>query len=361
MACPARQRMPSVSIVPVFNRGEKIPAVGADKQDPERIAVMGKYILKRIIWLIPIMLFISFVSFSLIHLSPGDPATMYLMQGGQSPDPEAVAILQEKLGLDKPFMVQYVDWLSGVLHGDFGESFYTGRPVSEEIADLFPNTIKLTALAMAMTLLVSIPLGIVCATHENRPVDYIIRTLSFINSSLPGFFAAMLLIYFLGVRLKWLPTVSSGHTNGIWMPAITLTICLSAGYTRQVRTAVIAELGEDYIRMKRARGIRERTILYRDALKSAMPAILTVAGINAGQLLGGTAIIESVCTYQGLGRLAVSSITNRDYPLMQGYILLMAIIYVLVNLLVDLLHAAADRRVRNRFIEEAAGGGRHGK
>ena len=322
---------------------------------------MGRYVLKRILWLIPIILFISFISFSLIHLSPGDPATMYLMQGGQSPDPEAVEILREKLGLNRPFFTQYGDWLFGVLRGDFGESFYTGRAVAEEIADLFPNTIRLTFLAMALTLAISIPLGILCAKHENHPVDYIIRGISFVNGSLPGFFAAMLLIYFVGVRLKWLPTVSSGHANGIWMPAITLAICLSAGYTRQVRTAIITELGEDYIRMKRARGIRERTLLYRDALKSAMPSILTVAGINVGRLLGGTAIIEVVCTYQGLGRLAINSITNRDYPLMQGYILLMAVIYVVVNLIVDLLHAAADQRVRNRFVSENTRSGRHGK
>ena len=232
----------------------------------------------------------------------------------------------------------------------------------QEIATLFPKTLALTFLGMALTLVISIPLGILCATHENKLADYVIRFFSFVNSALPGFFAAMLLIYFLGVKLRWLPTVSSGHASGIWMPALTLALTLSAGYTRQIRTAIIGELGEDYIRMKRARGIRERVILYKGALKSAMPAILTLAGINVGRLLGGTAIIEIVCTYQGIGRLAVNSITNRDYPMMQGYILMMALIYVLVNLLVDLLHAAADPRVRNRFvIESAKGGRRHGK
>ena len=183
---------------------------------------------------------------------------------------------------------------------------------------------------------------------------------TFVNSSMPGFFAAMLLIYFLGIRLRWLPTVSSGSPKGIWMPALTLALTLSAGYTRQIRAAVIAELGEDYIRMKRARGIRERVILYSGALRSVMPNIITLAGINVGRLLGGTSIIEIVCTYQGIGRLAVNAITSRDYPMMQAYILVMATIYVLVNLVVDLLHAAVDPRVKNRFVLEGRKGGRNG-
>ena len=322
---------------------------------------MGKYIVKRILWLIPILLLISFISVSLMHLSPGDPAVIYLSQGGQSPDPAALAEVRQQLGLDKPFFQQYFSWLGGLFRGDLGTSFFSKKPVMQEIGTLFPKTLALTFLGMALTLIISIPLGILCATHENKLIDYILRVCTFINSSLPGFFAAMLLIYILGIKLRWLPTVSSGSAKGIWMPALTLALCLSAGYTRQIRTAIIAELGEDYIRMKRARGIQERVILYSGALRSVMPNIITLAGINVGRLLGGTAIIEIVCTYQGIGRLAVNSITNRDYPMMQGYILVMATIYVLVNLIVDLLHAAVDPRVKSRFIMEGKKGGRHGK
>lgn len=321
---------------------------------------MGKYIIKRILWLIPILLLISFISFSLMHLSPGDPAVIYLSQGGQSPDPAALAEVRAQLGLDKPFFAQYFSWLGGLFRGDLGTSFFTKKPVMQEIGTLFPKTLELTFLGMALTLVISIPLGILCATHENRLVDYVLRVCTFINSSLPGFFAAMLLIYLLGIKLRWLPTVSSGSAKGIWMPALTLALTLSAGYTRQIRAAIIAELGEDYIRMKRARGIRERVILYSGALRSVMPNIITLAGINIGRLLGGTAIIEIVCTYQGIGRLAVNSITNRDYPMMQAYILVMATIYVLVNLVVDLLHALVDPRVKNRFVMEGMKGGRHG-
>lgn len=320
---------------------------------------MGRYIVKRILWLIPIMLLISFVSYSLMYLSPGDPAVIYLSQGGQSPDPEALAQVRQDLGLDKPFPVQFGSWLAGLLHGDLGTSFFTKRPVIDEIAMLFPNTLALTFLGMAITLSIAIPLGVLCATHENRIVDYIVRFVSFVNSSLPGFFAAMLLIYILGIQLHWLPTVSSGHPLGIWMPALTIGITLSASYTRQIRAAIITKLGEDYIQMKRARGIKEHAILYSGALRSALPAIMTIAGINVGRLLGGTAIIEIVCTYQGIGQLAVNAILNRDYPMMQGYILAMAAVYVLVNLIVDLLHAAMDPRVRNRFVYDSGKGVRY--
>ena len=318
---------------------------------------MGRYIVQRLLWLIPIMLVISFISYSLMYLSPGDPAVIYLTQGGQAPDPEALAQVREELGLNDPFIVQFGKWLAGLFQGDLGTSFFTKRPVMEEIATLFPNTLALTFLGMALTLLIAIPLGILCATHENKVVDYIIRFVAFVNSSLPGFFAAMLLIYFLGIRLHWLPTVSSGSAAGIWMPALTIGLTLSASYTRQIRAAIISELGEDYIAMKRARGIKERVILYSGALRCAMPSILTLAGVNIGRLLGGTAIIEIVCTYPGIGQLAVNAIMNRDYPMMQGYILVMAVVYVLVNLIVDLLHAAVDPRVRNRFAAESAKGG----
>ena len=322
---------------------------------------MKRYIIKRIIWLVPIMLVISFITFSLMYLSPGDPVLIYLSQGGDAPNMEAAAELREKLGLNAPFLVQYGRWIVNALHGELGTSIFTGNPVAQEIATYFPNTLKLTFLAVFLTLLVSVPLGIIAAVFENRIIDYIIRFFAFINGSMPGFFAAMLMIYVVGVRLRLLPTVSSGNAKGIWMPALTLTLCLSAGYIRQVRIAIIQELGEDYVRLKRARGIRERTILFRGALKSALPSVFTIAGINIGRLLGGTAIIETVCTYQGIGRLAIQSITNRDYPLMQGYVLVMAGIYVLANLIVDLLHAAVDPRVRNRFIQESMKGAGNGK
>lgn len=313
---------------------------------------MGKYILKRLLWLIPIMFILSLIAFFLMYLSPGDPATIYLSQGGDAPNAEALAILREKLGLNQPIWVQYLHWLGNVLSGNLGVSIFTGNPVTKEIASYFPNTLKLTLLSLVFTLAISIPLGILAAVFENRWVDYIIRFLSFINGSMPGFFISMLLILILGIRFKWFPTVSSGNPMGIWIPTFTLSIALSATYIRQIRNAIIEELGQEYIKMCKARGIKPWSILFKGALKSTIPSILTLAGINFGALLGGTAIIEVVCSYQGIGRLAVYSITNRDYPLMQGYVLVMAFIYVVVNLVVDILHAFVDPRVKQRYISE---------
>ena len=313
---------------------------------------MGKYIFKRILWLIPIMLLVSFITFFLMYLSPGDPALIFLSQGGEPPNAETLQALREQLGLNNSVWVQYGHWLWNLLHGDLGTSIFTGNPVVYEIKTYFPNTLRLTLLAMAMTLAISIPLGIFTAIYENSPMDYIIRVLTFTTGAMPGFFAALLLIYILGVRLNWLPTISSGNKNGILMPAMTLALTMSAGYIRQVRAAMIEELDSDYIRMFRARGILERLVLYKGALKSVMPSILTIAGMRVGSLLGGTAIIEIVCTYQGIGRLAVNSITNRDYPLMQAFVLLMALIYVLVNLLVDILHGMAEPRGKRTMLEE---------
>ncbi len=322
---------------------------------------MKRYIVKRLLWLVPVMFMISFITFFMMYLSPGDPARIFLSQGGDAPSAEAVAALREKLGLDAPLLVQYGRWLGNLFRGDLGTSIYTGNTVAHEIAAYFPNTLRLALLATCLTLIAAIPLGVLSAVWENGIFDSLVRMLNFFFGSLPGFFAALMLIYFLGVKLRWLPTVSSGSPKGIWIPAITLTLTMIPGYVRQIRAAMIRELGEEYIRMARARGIKERLILYKGAFRSVLPSLFTIIGMNVGHLLGGTAIIEIVCTYQGLGRLAVTSITNRDYPLMQGFVLIMAGIYVLVNLAADILQACADPRVRARLIEENGGGRRHVK
>ena len=311
---------------------------------------MAKYIAKRMLVLIPVMCLISFVSFFLIYLSPGDPAQIFLSQDGNVPSAEAVAAMRERLGLDRPVAEQYAAWIIHIFRGDLGTSISTGTAVSDEIRKYFPNTLKLTALAMLLTCAVSIPLGVVSAVRENRLTDNLIRLCSFTANSLPGFFAALLLIYLFAVKLRWLPTISTGSGKGIILPALTLALTMSAVYIRQIRASLIQELQEDYIRMQRARGIRERTILFKGAFKSILPSILTLAGINVGHLLGGTAIIELVCTYPGIGRLAVQSVTNRDYPMIQGYVLMMALVYVLVNLTVDILHAISDPRVRHQIL-----------
>lgn len=318
---------------------------------------MKKYILKRILWLIPIMFLMSFVSFFMIHLSPGDPAQIYLSANGDIPSAEAIAMLRDELGLNEPLHRQYITWLGNIFRGNLGTSISTQKSVVHEIGRCLPNTIKLTALSMLLTIL-SLPIGIVSALNENKTVDILIRICTFFTSSLPGFLAALLLIYVFAVKLRWLPSISTGSRTGIILPALTLAVTLSASYIRQVRSALIKEFGEEYIRMLRARGIKEKVIIYNDAFKSTLPTILTIAGFSIGRLLGGTSIIEMVCTYPGLGRLAIQAITNRDYPLVQGYVLVIATIYVLVNLSVDLLHAFIDPRVRYGIRKENAEGRR---
>lgn len=311
---------------------------------------MGRFIAKRLLYALPVLLIISFISYFLMYLSPGDPAEIYLSKSGDAPSAEALRQLHEELGLDDPFLVRYLRWGKGVLKGDLGNSIYTGRPVAYEIAKAFPNTLKLTFLSIFFTLALSIPLGIASALNENRVWDNIIRFVCFFLGSLPGFFVSLMLMLILGVKLRLLPTISANSPKGIWIPTLTLVLTMCPSYIRQVRAAVLKELEEDYIRLLRGRGIRERTILLRDVLKSVLPSILTIAGVNTGRLMGGTAIIESICSYQGLGELAVNSITHRDYPLMQGFVLMMALIYSLVNLTVDILNAFTDPRVKNEIL-----------
>ena len=323
---------------------------------------MGRYIIKRLLWLIPILFLISFISYFVMYLSPGDPATNFLSLSGNPPTNEQVEALRNSLGLNDPFFVQYFRWIGNILfHGDFGTSIFTSDPVGAKIFSLLPSTIYLTVVSMVMTLVISIPLGVIAAVFENKFVDLLIRVTSFIGGSLPSFFTAMGLTYLFGVVLKWFPTISTGHPEGIILPAVTLAITTSASFIRQIRVTVIQELSEDYIRLKRSRGVKETVILFGNALKCAMPSILTIAGLNLGHLLGGTAVIETVCVYQGLGKTALNAITNRDYPMIQGYVLIMAVIYVLVNLVVDVAHAYADPRVKNRYIMENRKGDRIGK
>ena len=316
---------------------------------------MGRYIVKRLLLLIPILFVISLISFFIMYLTPGDPAVIMLTKTGEPLDAEVVEALREELSLNDPAGVQYYKWISGIFNGDFGKSLNTERPVLEEIKTYLPNTLKLALFSMALSIIISVPLGILAAVKENKLTDYILRFLTFVSSAVPGFFMAVILILLLAVKLRWLPTISTGAAAGIVIPALTLALGISANYTRQVRAAVIKELGEPYVKMARARGIRERSILFRGVLKSILPSVLTIAGMNFGYLFGGTAIVEVVCTYPGLGNMAISAINNRDYPLIQAYVLLMAVVYVLINLVVDILHVNADMRVRNSLIARGKG------
>lgn len=260
---------------------------------------------------------------------------------------EVIDAARAERGLDKPFLVQYGSWLLGMVTGNMGVSYVSGRDVFQTFTSKLPATMLLTVMSILLTVAISIPLGIIAAVRHDRITDYILRFMSFIGNSLPNFFVALLLMQLLSIKLKWLPVISNGTTiKSAIMPTLTLGIAMSAKYMRQVRATVLEELGKDYVLGAKSRGVRGSVILWRNVLKASMLTIVTLLALSIGSLLGGTAIIESIFMWDGVGKLAVDSITMRDYPLIQAYVVWMAIIYVAVNLITDLLYVFLDPRVK---------------
>lgn len=307
---------------------------------------MRTYVVKRLIQLIPVLLGITFLSFAMMRIAGSDAITeLYGDKGAVAQ--EIVDAKRAELGLDRPFLTQYVSWLGGLLTGDMGKSYVSGRDVFQTFVSKLPATLLLTALSILLTVIISIPLGVLAAVNHNRLIDYALRVLSFIGNSLPNFFVALLLMQLLAIRWKLLPVLSSGTgLKSAVMPTLTLAIAMSAKYMRQVRATVLEELNKEYVAGAKARGIRDRVILWRSVLKSSMLTIITLLALSVGSLLGGTAIIESIFMWDGVGKLAVDAITMRDYPIIQAYVVWMAVIYVLVNLITDLMYHALDPRIR---------------
>jgi len=307
---------------------------------------MGRYTLRRLIQLIPILIGITFLSFAMMRLAGSDAVTeMYAKKGAVSQ--EVIDLKRAELGLDKPFVTQYFAWLGGMLRGDMGVSYVSGRDVFHTFVSKLPATLLLTALSILLTVVISIPLGVLAAVRHDKVTDYCLRFLSFIGNSLPNFFVALLLMQLLAIKLNWLPVISSGTSiRSAMMPTLTLAISMSAKYMRQVRATVLEELNKDYVIGAQARGVRSSVVLWRSVIKSSMLTIVTLLALSIGSLLGGTAIIESIFMWDGVGKLAVDAITMRDYPLIQAYVVWMAVIYVLVNLITDLLYHALDPRIR---------------
>ena len=297
--------------------------------------------------LIPVLLGITFLSFAMMRIAGSDAITEMYDNAGTAVSQEVIDARKAELGLDKPFLTQYFSWLGRMLKGDMGISYVSGKDVFATFVSKLPATLLLTVLSVLMTVVFSVPLGILAAVRHDRLTDILLRFLSFVGNSLPNFFVALLLMQLLSIKLNLLPVISDGTTlRSAMMPVLTLSISMSAKYMRQVRAAVLEELNRDYVTGARARGVRNSVILWRSVLKSSMLTILTLLALSVGSLLGGTAIIESIFMWDGVGRLAVDAITMRDYPLIQAYVVWMAIIYVLVNLITDLLYHALDPRIR---------------
>ena len=308
---------------------------------------MRKYIVHRLIQLIPVLIGITFLSFAMMRLAGSDAVEELYSNAGSAVSQEVIDAKRAELGLDKPFLQQYFSWLGGMMRGDMGVSYVSGRDVFKTFTSKLPATLLLTFLSILTTVVISIPLGVLAAVRHDRLTDYILRFLSFIGNSMPGFFISMLLMQLLSIKLRWLPIIADGtDLPSAIMPTLTLAIAMSAKYMRQVRATVLEELNKDYVTGARARGVRESVILWKSVIKASMLTIITLLALSIGSLLGGTAIIESIFMWDGVGKLAVDAITMRDYPLIQAYVVWMAIIYVMVNLVTDLLYHALDPRIR---------------
>jgi peptide/nickel transport system permease protein len=309
--------------------------------------VTKKQVGKRLLQTLVVLFGISFFTFGLVYLSPGDPAQIMLTECGNLPTPELLEQTRHELGLDQPFLVQYGSWLKGVLTGDMGTSYSTKAPVVEKLASAFWPTLRLALLALLLMILISIPLGIVAAVYQNRLPDYLIRGITFIGISVPSFWLGLVFLSFFGVQLHWI-NVAGGSSDfkSMILPAFTLALAMSAKYTRQVRSAVLDELKQDYVTGARMRGIKERTLLWRHVLPNVMLPLVTLLGLSLGSLLGGTAVVEIIYNYPGMGSLAVKAISCHDYPMVQGYVLWIAVLYMCINILVDLSYTVLDPRLK---------------
>lgn len=308
---------------------------------------MKKYALKRILQLIPILFAITFLSFAMMRIAGSDVVEKKVENRGEVVSQEVVDRAREELGLDNPFLVQYFTWLSRLFHGDMGTSYVSGKPVFQTFLSKLPATLLLTLTSILLTVVISIPLGILAAVYQNKATDYIIRILSFIGNSLPNFFVALLLMYFFAIRLNVLPVISTGiGMKSVILPTLTLAIAMSAKYLRQVRATVLDELSKNYVTGARARGIRFSVTLLKSVMKASLVTILTLLTLSIGSLLGGTAIVESIFMWDGVGKMAVDAINMRDYPIIQAYVMWMAIIYVVVNLITDISYRYLDPRIR---------------
>lgn len=305
------------------------------------------YVYKRILQLIPILIGITFLSFAMMRVAGSDVVNEMYANRGTEVSQEIIDAKKAELGLDQPFLVQYVRWFGGLLRGDMGKSYVTGEAVFQTFLSKLPATLLLAAMSIIMTVIISVPLGILAAVRHDRIIDVMLRFCSFIGNAMPNFFVGMLLMQILSIKLGLLPVISTGvNIRSALMPTLTLAISMSAKYMRQVRATVLEELNKDYVQGAKARGVRDSVILWKNVMRSSLLTIITLLALSIGSLLGGTAIIESIFMWDGVGKLAVDAINMRDYPLIQAYVMWMAIIYVLVNLSTDLLYHHLDPRIR---------------
>ena len=298
--------------------------------------------------LVPILLGVSIITFSMVHLTPGDPAKLILREqlGGEEPPRQAVEELREEMGLNAPFHVQYGKWLIKVLHGDLGNSFVTGRPVLKEILSRFPATLELAVASMIISLLIAIPVGIISAVKQNSIIDNVGMVGALLGVSIPNFWLALLLMLFFSLNLGLFPVAGYGGVKYLVLPAITLGTGMAAIITRLTRSSMLEIIAQDYMQAAKAKGLPAQTVITRHAFKNALVPVVTYVGLQLGWALEGAVIVETIFARPGIGRLLYNSVFARDFPAIQGCVLFFALIFVLVNLLVDISYAYLNPRIR---------------
>ncbi|MGG0286764.1 nickel ABC transporter permease [Peribacillus butanolivorans] len=307
---------------------------------------MSWFIFKRLTSLIPILLGISLITFILLHLIPGDPAVAYLRASHIPPTDETVAALRVELGLNKPLYVQYFEWLGKVLQLDLGMSYVSNNSVWEEIVVHFFPTVQLTFASLIFIVVISLPLGMISAIYKGKFVDQFSRILAFVSVSMPTFWLGFLLIYFLSVKLDLFPVLGRGTLAHLVLPSLTLAFAYIGTYMRLLRASILGNLNEPFVVYARARGLRQRLIVIRHVLKKSLLPVITGLSMSFGNMLSGAVIVETIFAWPGMGQLFVTSILNQDYPMIQGCVLFMGVIFVVCNLLVDLTYSFLDPRIR---------------
>ncbi|HEY63196.1 MAG TPA: ABC transporter permease [Caldilineae bacterium] len=322
---------------------------------------MGRYIIRRLVQMIPLLFAISVLSFLIMHLAPGDPTAMYIdPTKGAGSNPEALQRLRRQLGLDQPLYIQYWKWLTNTLRGNWGYSFINRQPVLDNIMARLPNTILLSGVAMTMALLAAIPIGILSAFKQYSVFDYTVTALAFFGISVPPFWLALVLMQVFANHLGWLPAVGMRSVREqfsgwpavvdvikhLILPATVLAMPSLASWMRYMRSSLLEVIGAEYIRTARAKGLRERTVILRHALRNALIPLITLLGLSLPVLVGGAFIIETVFGWPGMGRLGVNAILARDYPLIMGVTMMSSVLVILGNLLADIVYAWVDPRIR---------------
>lgn len=309
---------------------------------------MKRYVVRRMLMAVPLLLAISFICFLFINLIPSNPAEVALrVQQMPVITEEAIAEMEAMLGLNKPFLIRYVDWLVGCLHGDFGISYVNpARTVASELMRSLPATLQLAGASFVIVVVLSIPIGFLCAVYKDGWFDKIMRGVVFITTAMPAYWVGLLLMWGVGVKLGWLPTNGSGTWKHLLLPAFTVALSYISTYIRLIRNNMLENMKQDYVLYANVRGLPQKAILVKHILKNSMHTCIVAMGMSIPQLISGTIVVENVFSWPGLGTLCISSIFNRDYPVIQTYVLLIGVLFVVFNLLFDILQTVSDPRLR---------------